>query len=194
MGDMFGGASAWDSGGLGIRSEQLKTKRQNSSAPPIGKKAEASDADETLGKQVKQETTQELICRERHRAVYVAVRAVSPAECDVTIATHHLDAGTDLRTMTLTCEEFLRRFLQHVLPKGLPRIRYFGWLANRRRAKLLPLCRTLLHQQPAPTAEPDEPQVPHCPRCHGEMCIIERLSAAQIRNIIYRMEYAFDTS
>jgi hypothetical protein len=85
MGDMFGGASAWDSGGLGIRSEQLKTKRQNSSAPPIGKKAEASDADETLGKQVKQETTQELICRERHRAVYVAVRAVSPAECDVTI-------------------------------------------------------------------------------------------------------------
>jgi hypothetical protein len=32
-------------------------------------------------------------------------------------------------TMTLTLEEFLRRFLQHVLPKGLPRIRYFGWLA-----------------------------------------------------------------
>jgi hypothetical protein len=102
--------------------------------------------------------------------------------------------NNQLRTMTLTCEEFLRRFLQHVLPKGLPRIRYFGWLANRRRAKLLPLCRALLHQQPAPTAEPDEPQVPHCPRCHGEMCIIERLSAAQIRNIVYRMEYALDTS
>jgi hypothetical protein len=32
--------------------------------------------------------------------------------------------------MTLTHEEFLRRFVQHVLPKGLPQIRYFGWLAN----------------------------------------------------------------
>jgi hypothetical protein len=40
------------------------------------------------------------------------------------------------RTMTLTPEEFLRRFFQHVLPKGLPRIRYFGWMANRRRREL----------------------------------------------------------
>src|SRR6266852_2709119 len=40
------------------------------------------------------------------------------------------------RTMTLTHEEFLRRFLQHVLPRGLPRIRYFGFLANRRRGVL----------------------------------------------------------
>ena len=47
---------------------------------------------------------------------------------------HH---GT-CRAMTLTLEEFLRRFLQHVLPKGLPRIRYFGWLANRRRGELPP--------------------------------------------------------
>src|SRR5204862_7132849 len=40
------------------------------------------------------------------------------------------------RTLTLSHEEFLRRFLQHVLPKGFPRIRYFGWLANRRRGRL----------------------------------------------------------
>jgi predicted Zn-ribbon and HTH transcriptional regulator len=39
------------------------------------------------------------------------------------------------RTLTLSYEEFLRRFLQHVLPKGFPRIRYFGWLANRRRGR-----------------------------------------------------------
>ena len=43
------------------------------------------------------------------------------------------------------------RFLPHVLPKGLPRIRYFGWLANRRRHEMLPLCRTLLAATP-PTA------------------------------------------
>jgi hypothetical protein len=37
--------------------------------------------------------------------------------------------------MTLSPQEFLRRFLQHVLPRGFPRIRYFGWLANRTRKK-----------------------------------------------------------
>jgi hypothetical protein len=34
------------------------------------------------------------------------------------------------RTMTLSNEEFLRRFLQHILPRGFPLIRYFGWRAN----------------------------------------------------------------
>jgi hypothetical protein len=96
--------------------------------------------------------------------------------------------------MTLTCEKFLRRFLQHVLPKGLPRIPYIGWLAKSRRGDLLPLCRTLLHQEPAPTAAPDEPPIAHCPRCRGAMCIIERLSAAQLQDAIHRMEYALNTS
>ena len=46
--------------------------------------------------------------------------------------------------MTVTAEEFLRRFLLHVLPTGFGRIRFFGFLANRRRKSLLPLCRHLL--------------------------------------------------
>ena len=46
--------------------------------------------------------------------------------------------------MTLKAEEFLRRFLQHVLPKGLMRIRHFGWMANRVRQTKLSLCRQLL--------------------------------------------------
>jgi hypothetical protein len=54
------------------------------------------------------------------------------------------------RIMTLSPEEFLRRFLQHVLPRGFPRIRYFGWLANRTRGHLLPLSRFLLHQPQPP--------------------------------------------
>ena len=62
--------------------------------------------------------------------------------------------------MTLTHEVFLRRFLEHVLPRGFPRIRYFGFLANRRRGVFLPLCRTLLAAAPpveaAHTAEPAE--------------------------------------
>jgi hypothetical protein len=46
--------------------------------------------------------------------------------------------------MTVEAEEFLRRFLLHVLPRGFVRIRSFGFLANRRRAKLLSHCQQLL--------------------------------------------------
>lgn len=50
------------------------------------------------------------------------------------------------KIMTLTGTEFLRRFLQHVLPKGFMRIRHFGWLANASRAKTLPLVRAAIAQ------------------------------------------------
>jgi hypothetical protein len=96
--------------------------------------------------------------------------------------------------MPLTHEEFLSRILQHILPKGLPRIRYFGWLANRRRGNLLLLCRKLLQQDPNPPVVPDNPYVPHCPRCHSEMRIIERLTAAQLWKALQRMVYVLDTS
>ncbi len=91
--------------------------------------------------------------------------------------THH----SKCRAMTLTMEEFLRRFLQHVLPKGLPRIRYFGWLANRRRRELLPLCRTLLVAAPSPAVSNDtEAAVWRCPACGSAMRVAERLTAKQI--------------
>ena len=46
--------------------------------------------------------------------------------------------------MTIPAEEFIRRFLQHVLPPGLQRIRYYGFLANCHRQAKLDLCRQLL--------------------------------------------------
>jgi hypothetical protein len=102
------------------------------------------------------------------------------------------------RVMTLTHEEFLRRFLQHVLPKGFPRIRYFGFLANRRRGQLLPLCRTLLGQSlPArdPTAAPSgEPTTWQCPLCQGPMKIVERLTALQIASELCSQVNALDSS
>lgn len=85
------------------------------------------------------------------------------------------------RTMTLTHEEFLRRFLEHVLPRGLPRIRYFGFLANQRRGVFLPLCRTLLATAPPESANPHEPAVWRCPCCQGPMRIVEFLMPQQVR-------------
>ena len=100
------------------------------------------------------------------------------------------------RIMTLTHEEFLRRFLQHVLPKGFPRIRYFGFLANRRRAEFFPRCRALLASVPRvpPTDSASDPDLWRCPDCQGPMRVIERLTPAQIRNLEKRRIYAIDSS
>lgn len=134
------------------------------------------------------------LARYTHRVAISNHRLVSVGQSHVTFRWKDYAHNNEQRTRTLTCEKFLSLFLQHQLPKGLPRIRYFGWLANRRRGELLPLCRALLHQDPTPTSTPDEPPLAHCPRCHGVMCIIERLTAAQIHNAIHGVEYALDTS
>ena len=97
--------------------------------------------------------------------------------------------------MTLTLEEFLRRFLQHVLPKGLPRIRYFGWLANRRRQELLPLCRRLLAvAPPAAEANPVAAGVWKCPVCGSPMRVVELLTAARIQQEQGPQVYILDSS
>jgi len=88
--------------------------------------------------------------------------------------------------MTLAVDEFLRRFLLHLLPPGFVRIRNFGFLANRNRAKLLPLCRQLIGSPERTTTSPAEPSAdaPHslwnCPVCGDTMRVVERLSAAQL--------------
>jgi len=56
--------------------------------------------------------------------------------------------GGKNKVMTISVYEFLRRFLIHVLPKGLVRIRHFGLFANRRRATSLQRCRSLLATPP----------------------------------------------
>jgi hypothetical protein len=56
--------------------------------------------------------------------------------------------GNRVKIMTLSAEEFLRRFLLHVLPGGFVRIRHFGFLANRGRTGKLAQCRALLAVPP----------------------------------------------
>ena len=83
------------------------------------------------------------------------------------------------KLMTPSLDEFLRRFLVHLLPKGFVRIRHFGLLANRRRVKLLPLCFAALDSAPAqaapkPSTLHNPSPVWHCPKCGGTMVVVER--------------------
>ncbi len=120
------------------------------------------------------------LARYTHRVAISNHRLLSVNGDHVTFRWKDYAHHSKYRAMTLTLEEFLRRFLQHVLPKGLPRIRYFGWLANRRRRELLPLCRTLLAAAPSPAAaDASETAVWKCPVCGGEMHVTERLTAKQ---------------
>jgi hypothetical protein len=92
--------------------------------------------------------------------------------------------------MTLTAMEFLRRFVQHILPRGFVRIRQFGYLARTCRTARLAVARRLL-QRPAPSPQTSSgPTIWHCPRCGATMVIGPILSARQLATMTLR----FDTS
>ena len=88
------------------------------------------------------------------------------------------------KLMTLDAVEFLRRFLLHVLPSGLVRIRQFGFLANRVRKSKLELCRTLLAARlPAAHSDGQSGEVnenaQRCPICKlGHLLLIESIAVA----------------
>jgi hypothetical protein len=94
---------------------------------------------------------------------------------------YRIEGPARYKTMTLTTDEFIRRFLMHVLPKGFHRIRHYGLLASGNRAANIAQARKLLAmpsrpiQPEAPEAAPDQPRVlPRpCPCCGGRMIIIE---------------------
>jgi Putative transposase len=84
--------------------------------------------------------------------------------------------------MMVSANEFSRRFLLHVLPKGFVRIRHFGFMANSQRSASMKLCHQLLGM--APVAQSEEVTITNatrlCPICRAPMTVIERLTAAQI--------------
>ena len=93
------------------------------------------------------------LARYTHRVAISNHRIVNVADGQVTFRWKDYAHGSKQRTMTVSGEEFLRRFLLHVLPRGFVRIRFFGFLANRRRAKLLPLCQQLLEVSPCQSSQ-----------------------------------------
>jgi hypothetical protein len=124
--------------------------------------------------------------RYTHRVAISNHRLVSLVNGKVTFRWRDSAHHNEQKLLTLPLDEFLRRFLLHLLPKGFVRIRNFGFLANRRRATLLPLCFHLLGTAQQSPAEPDAPSAPapkelwRCPRCGGPMVVIERLTTEQI--------------
>jgi hypothetical protein len=88
--------------------------------------------------------------------------------------------------MTLNAEEFIRRFLLHVLPEGFQRIRYYGFLCNRFREQKLARCRELLGMMTQPPSDDQSDDyrdhyeavvgasLKECPVCHhGHMVLVE---------------------
>lgn len=129
--------------------------------------------------------------RYTHRIAIVNQRIISIDDDVVCFRWKDYADHNRVKAMALSAEEFLRRFLLHVVPSGFMRIRHFGLLANRHRAIKLTRCRTLL--DPATPTEPDsfndtadrtlaptlstttEPQI--CPVCGGgPLRIVELLT------------------
>mgnify|MGYP000474677147 CR=1 FL=1 len=124
------------------------------------------------------------LSRYTHRVAISNHRLVS-ADAD-TVAfrwkDYRIKRGERMKVMRLTTDEFIRRFLIHVLPSGFHRIRHTGFLANGIRRDRIGQIRRLLDAEPEPgqmpdetaSAVPDEPPAQQpCPKCGGAMIVVE---------------------
>lgn len=101
---------------------------------------------------------------------------------------YRIKRGDRMKVMRLTTDEFIRRFLIHVLPSGFHRIRHTGFLANGIRRDRIGQIRRLLDAEPEPGQMPDEtasvapdepPAQQPCPKCGGAMVIVETFLRGQ---------------
>ena len=112
-------------------------------------------------------------------AAYVCRTALSPerilADDGRTVTIEYTDSDTKRPCeLRLSGEEFIRRLLQHVLPKGFKRVRAYGWLAPAAKKTFLGICAQARHipaVAPAPVATPP----PQCPRCRLDMRLLRKL-------------------
>jgi hypothetical protein len=138
------------------------------------------------------------LARYTHRVAISNHRLIGFKDGKVTFRWKDYTRGNKKRMMTVSADEFLRRFLLHVLPRGFVRIRHFGFLTNRNRAALVPFCRQLLVEAPrarSPGSEHARPAVEwRCPQCAAPMVVVERLTAEQIRLRSAERDAFVDTS
>ena len=126
------------------------------------------------------------LARYTHRVAISNQRLVALEEGRVTFRWKNYARDGELGTMTLNSQEFIRRFLLHVLPRGFVKLRHFGFLANRGRRENIVLCRKLLAvgsisppDLAPPACHSDEAETDtadRCPRCKiGSMRMLEIL-------------------
>jgi hypothetical protein len=118
------------------------------------------------------------LSRYTHRVAISNSRLLSFNEAGVTFRykDYRRDGADRQRVMTLGTDEFIRRFLLHLLPRGFHRIRHYGLLSASARKASLAHARELLAVAPPPDADlTEEPIDAHtaCPCCGGHMIIIE---------------------
>jgi Putative transposase/Transposase zinc-binding domain len=117
------------------------------------------------------------LSRYTHRVAISNRRLLGFDETGVTFCykDYRRDAPDRQQIMTLAADEFIRRFLLHVLPRGFHRIRHYGLLAGASRKDNLAQARRLLAVPPPAADEPDEAAEvsPPCPCCGGRMIVIE---------------------
>jgi hypothetical protein len=130
--------------------------------------------------------------RYTHRVAISNHRLVSLAECKVTFSWRDYRHGNRQSSLTVSTDEFIRRFLLHTLPRGFQRLRHFGLLSNRHRVDKLQRCRQLLGVAPdtasnASLVQPGDYQVLYqsltgtslttCPACQrGQMRCTELIA------------------
>ena len=106
--------------------------------------------------------------------------------------------GSQIRTLTLDVDEFLRRFLLHVLPKRFVRIRYFGFLASRCRTPQLGQCRQALAATPTPPTPAGSSAITRVVAMPAvwrrRMRLVERLTARQLFLDTLLASILYDTS
>jgi hypothetical protein len=119
------------------------------------------------------------LARYTHRVAISNHRLVAFENDRVSFRWRDYAHGGKKKIMTVSADEFLRRFLLHVLPGGLVRIRHFGLFANRRRSAALQRCRELLGAV-ACADRTETTNLPRCPVCAGIMLVVERFTSAQL--------------
>jgi hypothetical protein len=129
------------------------------------------------------------LSRYTHRVAISNSRLIALDERGVTFRwkDYRAQGRTRYKTMTLSAEEFMRRFLLHVLPAGFHRIRHYGLLANSSRRASLALARELLHQPSCSSAQDDRGEdqaaTPSptfvCPHCGHAMTILQTFTRGQ---------------
>jgi hypothetical protein len=134
------------------------------------------------------------LARYTHRVAISNHRLVSFRNHQVTFRWKDYAHGSKQKTMTVNADEFLRRFLLHVLPRSFVRIRFFGFLSPCKRTSLLPICRALLGL--LRTDKTNEVSVASgfftCPLCGGAMILIQRLNALTLG--LHATQAAFNDS